>query len=273
MNSNKTHRSRVAGAILCRLTGFLMACQWTAFSAVTLASASNTLFAIDPAAHKILNQMQSKYSSLNALSEEIDAQESPSLPYSLAVHTHLRVLRPGFLSVVSDSKSSRTGSSQVIADGSFCYVAAPQYPARYLKFPVAASPDALQTALTEGITSGFTLALFSDPEFIARTFADSRLATLTVEKPIKVDGQLADVVVSSDTNGATLTLYIGHRDHLLRKVIAIDPTKAGNFTEAYSYVEANPPLKSSDFVFVAPLHSAPYYASSFNAAQSVAPYQ
>ena len=112
-------------------TVFVMLCLLCISTAPV--AASSTSYAIDPRAHKILDQMQSAYTALHSLSEQVTGEESPGLSHSIAVHTSLHMLRPGYVSMISDSKSSRSGSSAVVADGSHCYVTAPQYPARYAR--------------------------------------------------------------------------------------------------------------------------------------------
>jgi outer membrane lipoprotein-sorting protein len=237
------------------------------------AAASSTSYAIDPAAEKILDQMQTSYSELNSLSEQVTAGESPNLPHSIAVHTLLKMLRPGYVSMTSDSKSARSGASEVVTDGAYCYVTAPQYPSRYLKFPIPASVGALRAALGQGITSSLTLALFSQPDTVSAMFSPRRLATLHLGKPVKIDGVTTQVVVSSDTDGVTLTLFIDQSDHLLRRAIAIDPNKAGDFTETYSSIQVNPALTASSFSFTAPAHTEPFYGTSFGQATQDSPGQ
>jgi outer membrane lipoprotein-sorting protein len=222
-----------------------------------------TSYAIDPKAMKVLTEMQTAYSSMNSLSEEIVGAESQSVPHRMIVHTEIRILRPGYISMVSDSKSSRSGSSMVVTDGSYCYVTAPQYPARYLKFRVPATADALLAALNEGILSSFTLNLFANPTAASSMFSDKTLATLQLAHPVKVDGVETDVVVVSDRNGVALTLFLDRDDHLVRKIVAIDPNKPGNFTETYSSIKRNATLSASSFTFVTPPNAAPYFESAF----------
>jgi hypothetical protein len=228
--------------------------------------ASTTLYAIDPKAHLILNRMQTAYSSMNSLSETVTSEESPSVPHRLVVHTLLKIMRPGDLSITSDSKSSRSGSSQVVSDGVHCYVSAPQYPARYLKFTVSQSSSALLAAASEGVLSGFTVNLFANPYAVSALFSDRNLATLQCARPVKIGGINTDTVVLTDLNGVTLTLSIGQSDHLIRRIVAIDPNKPGEFTETYTKILVNPMLKSTDFTFTPPPKSAPFYGSSFDQA-------
>ena len=229
--------------------------------------ASTTYYAIDPHAHRLLAQMQNSYNELKSLSEQVVAQESTELPDPLVVHTSLAMQRNGELSVVSDSKSSRTGASEVISDGSYCYVTAPQYPARYLRFPVTPNTKALDAALSEGILSSLTLALFADPDTASTMFADSNLATMQVAHPTAVDGLAVNVIVVTDRNGVTITLDLGARDHLLRKVTVVTPDRPGAFTETYTSVVPNTNLPQSDFVFVPPPNMAAYHARAFDVSQ------
>jgi outer membrane lipoprotein-sorting protein len=245
----------------------------TALAAAIVSSAcyaSNTITAIDPHARAVLNKMQSTYSSLNSLSEQIVSQEFTSLRDPVVLHTSVKVLRPAYLLMHSDSKSSRSGSSEVVADGRHCFVTAPEYPSRYLKFSVTAA-DALKEATSEGITSSFTLALFSNPDAINVMFPDSNLATLSLGRPTKVDGYTVDLVVATDINGSTLSFFIDHSSHMVRKIVVIDPNKKGDFTETYSSVEANAPLSPLLFTFIPPPHTDPFYASSFSQAAQDAP--
>jgi outer membrane lipoprotein-sorting protein len=240
-------------------------------TSIIAANASSTLYAIDPAAQNLLSQMQTAYNALNSLSEQVTAEESPNIAHSLAVHTSIKLLRPGYLEVSSDSKSARSGAEEVVTDGSHCYVFAPQYPTRYLKYPVPATAQAVKSALSQRIASSLTIGLFIDSTTVSTMFASSRLATLHLEKSAKINGTATHAVVVTDVDGVTLTLYIGDNDHLLRRVVALDPEKSGTFTETYESVQENSSLSPSNFSFVAPPHTVPFYGTSFDQAIQDAP--
>jgi outer membrane lipoprotein-sorting protein len=256
---------RSARILTCNLAVLGLTCLLLTYRHAA-ASADSTVFAIDPKARQILAQMQSAYSNINSLSEQVTAAESPDQPHRLVVHSVVKILRPAFLSVASDSESARSGATTVVANGNRCYVTAPQYPTRYLSFPLPATSTGLQTAASQNILSSLTINLFADPNFVGNVFSDDNLATLRLESPVKVDGVAADVLVLTDRNGVTLTFYLGRSDHLVRRVVAVDPNKPGLFTETYTSVKANSPLTSADFTFAPPLHTLPFYASSFDQA-------
>jgi outer membrane lipoprotein-sorting protein len=245
----------------------LLICALAACLPTAVATASITEYAIDPNARAILNQMQSAYSSLNSLSEQIVAEEPPELPHHLIVHTSLKMMRPYYVVMTSDSQSSRTGASSVTVDGSNCYVTAPQYPTRYLKFPVPTETEAFHDAVASGIMSSMTLALFNDAATVKNLFSPAQLATLQCAHPVKLDGLPVNIVVLTDRNGVTLTLEIGKKDHLLRRITATQPDKPGTFVETYTSVLPNAALTASNFTFVSPPHMDAYNAGSFDQAQ------
>jgi outer membrane lipoprotein-sorting protein len=232
--------------------------------AVTQVQASTTYYAIDPGARNALNQMQAAYTAMNSLSEEVVSAESSDVPNHLTTHTTIKLLRPGFVSINSDSTSSRTGDTCVLTDGSYCFVTAPQYPTRYLKFPVTADASALTAASAQDILASLTLALFTDPAAIGTFFPDSHLATLQRAHETIIEGDKVNVVVISDRSGVTITLFIGQKDHLLKRITALSPDKPGVFTETYSSVVPNAPLTQSAFVFSPPPHMDAYNATNFN---------
>ncbi len=246
-----------AAALALTLTLFSAGCAPSRAGDKEPPAASSSTAVVEPKARAAVDRMRAAYRGMTSYSGtiEVAATESFALP---SVKAKLRFQRPNRISVVT---TERSGTARAVCDGKTLYAVVPDEPKKYLKRPAPAGSQALVTALMEsGATGPGLTAILAGADPI-RQFQRS-LKSVRFGEESRIAGTPVETV-TIDVEGpqlqATLTLFIGKNDHLLRR--AQFAQKVGSqvltVTENHSDIRRNPVLPASAFLFTPPRGAKP----------------
>lgn len=215
------------------------------------ASSSGMSAVIDPKARALLVNMTKAYRALHSYEGNVEIEAGAGANVNSSSST-VSYEKPNLAVVFTKSPS---GTFKTIADGKAIYVTKPDDRKEYEQMPDAADPGAIALAIRTGGASAIGLFPFAAAGTDPFILLSRNLKSLSMLDPSTVSGVPVDVVQAVETapgrKDATMTIEIGRRDRLIRRVGFLSGD-GNSIVETLTDVKVDPVLSSAIFRFVPP---------------------